>query len=147
MNLYHLMNHCFNILFDAQDQYVAMETWVSLVINALFFPTQEFEYCVIPSARIKLAIIHLKIASARSKKTHRTNDVLSSHKLFLNYDEVSWTWIIFHTHIRGGGAWGRKVRSVWISSIDYFSPWDVNLITCPLLICSPFFWFSNLDFT
>lgn len=116
MNLYHLMNHCFNILFDAQDQYVAMETWVSLVINALFFPTQEFEYCVIPSARIKLAIIHLKIASARSKKTHRTNDVLSSHKLFLNYDEVSWTWIIFHTHIRGGGC----LREKGEECLDFF---------------------------
>lgn len=38
MNLCHLMNHRFNILFDSQEQYVAMETWVCLVINALFFP-------------------------------------------------------------------------------------------------------------
>lgn len=85
INMCHLMKHYFNIPLDSWEQYVAMETYVCLVISIFFILTQEFEYNVILPARIKLAIIHLKIKSRKSKQTHGTNGLLSSHKLSLNY--------------------------------------------------------------
>lgn len=87
INWFYLMNPYFNILLDPWEQYVAMETRVCLIISTLFF-AQEFQCNVILSAMIKLAIIHLKLASTRSKQTRSTNDSLSSLKLSLNYGAI-----------------------------------------------------------